>query len=56
MAPRTKVYRMWTTSDREWLRELAGLHGSDKIIGEIMKRDPSAVVWQRRWMEWKGLL
>jgi len=48
MAERKKVYRSWTASDREWLRELAGLHHSDIIIGEIMERDPSAVACQRR--------
>ena len=48
MAPRTKVYRMWTASDREWLRELATLHSSNKDIADIMERDESAVAFQRR--------
>ena len=42
-----KLYRKWTNSDRDWLRELATLHGSDEAIAKIMDRNPTAVGFQR---------
>jgi hypothetical protein len=44
------THQRWTELDKQQLRELALLHVSDLPIAKIMRRTPSAVSWQRRFL------